>query len=100
MEPGARMPEDIFRPTVAPFDLPARPLAKIRMPRGRYLRWLERPAHNRLVEGSSPSRPNSPRTSRQSIFCMQTLVGDVAYSPQQSICVKPPRLYKASASGD
>src|SRR2546425_1292158 len=34
-EPVARMPEDIFRPTVAPFDLPARPLAKIRMSRGR-----------------------------------------------------------------
>jgi propionate CoA-transferase len=28
-EPVARMPEDIFRPTVAPFDLPPRPAVKI-----------------------------------------------------------------------
>jgi len=34
-EPVARMPEDIFRPTVAPFDLPARPSAKIKASRGR-----------------------------------------------------------------
>jgi propionate CoA-transferase len=34
-EPVARMPEDIFRPTVASFDLPARPLAKIKTSRGR-----------------------------------------------------------------
>src|SRR2546427_2896394 len=34
-EPMAQMPEDIFRPTVAPFDLPPRPVAKIRMSRGR-----------------------------------------------------------------
>src|SRR5437870_11355241 len=29
-EPVARMPEDIFRPNVAPFDLPAQPAGKIR----------------------------------------------------------------------
>ena len=29
-EPIARMPEDIFKPTVAPFDLPTRPAGKIR----------------------------------------------------------------------
>jgi len=34
-EPVARMPEDIFRPTVAPFDLTARPAAKIKTSRGR-----------------------------------------------------------------
>ena len=34
-EPVARMPEDIFRPTVAPFDLPPRPSAKIKTSRGR-----------------------------------------------------------------
>ncbi len=33
--PVARMPEDIFRPTVAPFDLPARPAGKMRRPEGR-----------------------------------------------------------------
>ncbi len=31
-EPVARMPEDIFRPTVAPFDLPAHPAGKMRHP--------------------------------------------------------------------
>ena len=30
-EPVGRMPEDIFRPTVAPFDLPKRPAGKIRV---------------------------------------------------------------------
>jgi propionate CoA-transferase len=34
-EPVARMPEDIFRPTVAPFDLPQRPTGKIRVSPGR-----------------------------------------------------------------
>ena len=34
-EPVARMPDDIFRPTVAPFDLTARPSAKIKTSRGR-----------------------------------------------------------------
>ena len=34
-EPIARMPEDIFRPTVAPFDLPPRPAAKIGVVPGR-----------------------------------------------------------------
>ncbi len=34
-DPVARMPEDIFRPTVVPFDLPARPSAKIKTSRGR-----------------------------------------------------------------
>jgi propionate CoA-transferase len=34
-EPLARMPEDIFRPTVALFDLPARPIATIKTSRGR-----------------------------------------------------------------
>ena len=34
-EPVARMPEDIFRPTVAPFELPPRPSAKIKTSRGR-----------------------------------------------------------------
>jgi propionate CoA-transferase len=34
-EPVARMPEDIFRPTVAPFDLPPRPSAKIKTSTGR-----------------------------------------------------------------
>jgi propionate CoA-transferase len=34
-EPVARMPEDIFRPTVAPFDLPPQPSAKIKTSRGR-----------------------------------------------------------------
>jgi propionate CoA-transferase len=34
-EPVARMPEDIFRPTVAPFDLPPRSSAKIKTFRGR-----------------------------------------------------------------
>jgi propionate CoA-transferase len=34
-EPVARMSDDIFRPTVAPFDLPARPSAKIKASRGR-----------------------------------------------------------------
>jgi propionate CoA-transferase len=34
-EPVARMPEDIFSPAVAPFDLPARPLAKIKTSKGR-----------------------------------------------------------------
>jgi len=33
--PVARMPEDIFRPTVARFDLPARPTAKMKTSRGR-----------------------------------------------------------------
>jgi acyl CoA:acetate/3-ketoacid CoA transferase len=28
-QPMAQMPEDIFRPTVAPFNLPPRPAAKI-----------------------------------------------------------------------
>ena len=34
-EPMAQMPEDIFRPTVAPFDLPPRPAAKIVVVPGR-----------------------------------------------------------------
>jgi len=34
-EPIAQMPEDIFRPTVAPFDLPPRPAAKITTSKGR-----------------------------------------------------------------
>ena len=34
-EPITRMPEDIFRPTVAPFDLPPRPAAKIGVVPGR-----------------------------------------------------------------
>jgi len=34
-EPMAQMPEDIFRPTVAPFDLPPRPAAKIGVLKGR-----------------------------------------------------------------
>ncbi len=34
-EPIARMPEDIFRPTVAPFELPPRPAAKIMTSKGR-----------------------------------------------------------------
>ena len=34
-EPIARMPEDIFNPTVAPFDLPRRPAGKIRVSQGR-----------------------------------------------------------------
>jgi acyl CoA:acetate/3-ketoacid CoA transferase len=34
-QPVARMPEDIFQPTVAPFDLPVRPSAKIKTFRGR-----------------------------------------------------------------
>src|SRR2546425_3805127 len=34
-EPLARMPDDIFRPAVAPFDLPPRPSAKIKTSRGR-----------------------------------------------------------------
>jgi propionate CoA-transferase len=34
-EPIARIPEDIFRPTVAPFDLPPRPAAKIGVVPGR-----------------------------------------------------------------
>ena len=32
--------------------------------------------------------------------CFKTLVAEVAYSPQQSTCVKPARRYRASASGD
>jgi propionate CoA-transferase len=34
-EPVGRMPEDIFRPTVAAFELPPRPSAKIKTSRGR-----------------------------------------------------------------
>jgi len=34
-QPVARMPEDIFQPAVAPFDLPARPAGKIRVSKGR-----------------------------------------------------------------
>ena len=34
-QPIARMPEDVFQPTVAPFDLPTRPAGKIRVPEGR-----------------------------------------------------------------
>jgi propionate CoA-transferase len=34
-EPIAQMPEDVFRPTVVPFDLPPRPAAKIGMSKGR-----------------------------------------------------------------
>jgi propionate CoA-transferase len=33
--PLAQMPEDIFRPTVVPFDLPGRPAAKIATSQGR-----------------------------------------------------------------
>ena len=34
-EPIGRMPDDIFKPTVAPFDLPKRPAGKIRVFKGR-----------------------------------------------------------------
>jgi len=34
-QPIARMPKDVFQPTVVPFDLPTRPAGKIRVPEGR-----------------------------------------------------------------
>src|SRR5438067_3567906 len=47
-----------------------------------------------------PASPGNRVSTGQSRFSMQTLVGEVAYSPQQATCSKPARRYRASASGE